>query len=539
MAVSRPGRGPGPGRRLVIIAAYVAVYWAVLPGVLVAAGLSVDGALGLDARPSPWGFGAVVPGLALMLWAAIELRRRGRGLPISALPPVRLVTTGPYRLMRHPMYAGWNAAVFGLGLLIGSPGLALVVAPALAPGWIGYALLEERGLARRFGGGYRRYKKRVGLLPWVSLYWVSQLLVLAGALPVSVQGSEHIPKKGPALLVPNHVCYLDPAFVGRATRRVIWFTTTAEAFRAGPLAFVLRRMPAVPLRRYRPDPAACREVMRLLEEGELVCIFPEGERSPHGGRQAPSPQASSMIARLGVPVIPIVMVGGADVGPRWANVLRRRPVVVRVGPPLTLTEEGAVSQIVEAWDRLSPERDEPVRLAGLDRAKLSRILWRCPACGNEGAFRPAALACEACGSRWRPTDGGFLADSTGAVTTLAGLARAVLAFPDPPPLRARARGYVERSMSGPIRPLDPLGEGELRIDACGLSFDGLNVPPVDIRSVTSERADTLQVATAAGMWQFRPRDKSVFRLKNALDQWRGPAISTHAPTPDILDATGS
>ena len=73
--------------------------------------------------------------------------------------------------------------------------------------------------------------------------------------------------------------------------------------------------------------------------------------------------------------------------------------------------------------------------------------------------------------------------------------------------------------SGPVRPLKPLGQASLRLDRTGISFDGLNLPQAEIKSVTTERADTLQVARAKAMWQFRPDSASVFRLKNALDAW--------------------
>ena len=521
-----PARTPGPMARATIIAGYVVVFWGALPALVVWLGFALDDALDLDTEPSLLGLAPLVPAMGLLAWAAVELRRRGRGLPIGALPPQRLVASGPYRFMRHPMYLGWNVAVFGLGLLIGSPALAFIVAPLLLPAWIAYARVEEAGLARRFGAPYRRYRRRVGLLPGVSLYTVSRLLVLAGALPVSVQGAAYIPKAGPAILVPNHTCYLDPAFVGRATRRTVWFTTTAEAFRSGPLAFILRRLPAVPLRRYRPDPVACREVLRLLSEGELVCIFPEGERTPHGGRQAPIASAVAMIARLKAPVLPVGIIGGADVGPRWSQSLRRRPVTVRIGPPLSLPAyaEGAADEITGAWDTLMPQGDEAVHLAGLNLAKLASILWRCAACGDEKRFSPASLSCAACGARWAPTTDGYLDGPEGSPTSLACLARTVFAFPEAPPLWMRASGFEERCMFGPIHPLRPLGEGELRLDPERLTFGGLEVSLADLRYVTTERADTLQVATATGMWQFRPTEGSAFRLKNALDQWRGVAI---------------
>jgi 1-acyl-sn-glycerol-3-phosphate acyltransferase len=521
LRASSPSHGQaGNGiRRLAIIAAYVAVFWGALPAALVGLGLAFDRALNLDASPNPLGFVAVVPGVALLIWGMVELRWRGRGLPISALPPPRLVVSGPYRFVRHPIYLGWSLAVFGLGLVVGSQGLAFVVAPALIPAWILYAHHEERGLARRFGDTYRRYQRRVGLFPWVDLYHVTRLLVRARALPVSVEGADRIPRTGPAVLVANHACYLDPAFVGRATHRTIWFTTTAEVFRKGVAAFLLRRLPAVPLRRYRPDPVACREMVRLLKEGEIVGIFPEGERTPHGGRQAPLESVASLLARLPYPILPVGIVGSADVGPRWSDSLRRRPVTVRIGPPLSLTPGDAVRQIEEAWRWLIPDTGEAVHLDGLDRGKLARILWRCPACGDEEEFRPALLSCDACGARWTPKADGFLEDRVGAVMSLAALARSGFGFAEKPELRVPAAGSSEPSILGPIGPMEPLGEGELRVDPKRLTFRDLEVRLADIRSATTERADTLQVATRTRMWQFRLQGGSAFRLKNALDRW--------------------
>jgi protein-S-isoprenylcysteine O-methyltransferase Ste14 len=94
--------------RLAVVAAYAAVFWGVLPAALVWVGFAIDRALGSDASPNSLGLVAVVPGLALLIWAMIELRWRGRGLPVSALPPARLVVSGPYRFVRHPIYLGWN-----------------------------------------------------------------------------------------------------------------------------------------------------------------------------------------------------------------------------------------------------------------------------------------------------------------------------------------------------------------------------------------------------------------------------------------------
>ena len=132
--------GVGIGARIAIIVGSVAAFWLLLPLGLIGVGLAIDAALGLVRAPSPWGWPLAVVGLAFVCHAALVLRRDGQGLPISALPPKKLVTRGPYRLVRHPIYVGFNVALVGMALLIGSPGLIVLAGPGFLLGWVAYAL---------------------------------------------------------------------------------------------------------------------------------------------------------------------------------------------------------------------------------------------------------------------------------------------------------------------------------------------------------------------------------------------------------------
>ena len=77
-------------------------------------------------------------------------------------------------------------------------------------------------------------------------------------------------------------------------------------------------------------------------------------------------------------------------------------------------------------------------------------------------------------------------------------------------------------MWGPPQPLEPLGRAVLRVDEHGLRFGSLDIPAPAIRTVSTERADTLQVAVAGAMWHFRPEGGSVFRLQWMLEAGMGP-----------------
>ena len=506
-----------------IVAGYAVVFWVLLPATLIWLGVSIDAWLGLSGDASMTGALPVALGLGIVTWGMTELWRHGRGLPIGALPPSQIVVTGPYRWSRHPIYVGWNLALFGTGVIVGSPGLAFFMAPGFLPGWVLYAGLEERVLMRRFGRRYERYRRNVGVLPMVSLYQVVRALCRLTFMPVKTEGAHYIPRTGPVVLVGNHSCYLDPMFLLRATPRRICYVSTAQIFRARLYSLLFSRLHVIPLRRYRLDPSACRELIMALAEGDVIGIFPEGERTPDGGRQMPAPQVARIVAQLPATIVPVGISGGADVGPRWSSILRRKPVTVRIGPPLRLNTESAADQIAEAWSCLLPERDQPVHLQGLDLQRLGRIIWRCPGCGDESGFRPDLLACGFCGRQWWPAAEGGVRDVHRTSVSIASLARSVTAFSDHYVFETAAEASWEPSIYGAIGPLTPLGSDRLVVCPSGITFGALNIRIADIRSVTTEGADVLQIATRESMWQFRPRQQSVFRLKAAMDRWRGPA----------------
>lgn len=507
--------------RAAVLAAYAVAFWGALPAGLWAAARALDARLGWSAPPRPAGWLLAAAGLGLVAWSMAELWRTGRGLPVSALPPLRLATQGPYRLCRHPIYLGYDLALLGVGLGVASPSLAWIAAPLLLPAWLCYAAVEERGLERRFGERYRFYRRLAGMLPRPGLQLPARALLGAGVLPCRVEGRERIPRRGGAVLVANHASYVDFLYLVAAARRRVCHLVTAEAFRRPLWRALLRGGVAVPVRRYRVDPRAARAVFRLVEAGELVAVHVEGERSPLGRLLPPLPGAARLLSALGVPLIPVGICGSYDVGPRWARVLRRRPVTVRVGPPLDLAGREAPQAIVEALSALVRPDPQPVHLDGLPRGRLAEVLWRCPRCLAEAPWRAAALACEGCGARWRATPEGLLAEPDGPPRTLAEVAAPAWAAPEPGPLRMEVQGFRERSLFGPIEPLEPLGRGTLVVDAVAVRFGALALPLDQIRSASTERDDTLQVATGDGMWQFQTEVGSAFRLQLAVDRRRG------------------
>lgn len=512
---------PGPLGIALIVAVYTAVFCVALPVGLWLAAVPIDRALPvaigptwLGALPAAWGASLQFGGM----WA---LWRRGQGWPISALPPPRLVTGGPYLVCRHPIYAGFNLLVLGVGLMVGSLGLAAVVAPLFAPVWVAYAILEERGLERRFGAEYRRYKRRVGLIPRADLRPLLALFAALRILRVRVEGAHHIPSEGPAVLVGNHTHYADPVWLALTTGRRVWMVSTAEAYRSGGwIQWLTRRWPAFPVRRYRPDARAARRLIELLGAGELVGMFTERERSVLGVYAGTEPRVAAGLPRLGVPVVPVAIQGAYAAGPRWAGTLRFPTLRVRVGPPVDFGT-GAPHEVVDRAIRaLLDEDPQRVWLERQPLDRLYRAVWRCPACLDEAGWRPAALACDACGARWTPSGDGRIRGADGSIRTFADWAGAVWKAPETLPLEVPVEVWREPAVWGPVGPLVSDGPATLRIDATGLRWADHHVALRDILSTSTERADTLQVATSDAMWQFRWATGSPFRLRLALDALR-------------------
>jgi prolipoprotein diacylglyceryltransferase len=149
------------------------------------------------------GAACLATGTFIVLSSIGSLFRVGNGLPISHLPPSRLVSRGVYRWMRHPHYVGFNLAFVGCGLLVGSWGRALGAGLLLLGLWLLYAMVfEEPRLERRFGDDYANYRKSVGVIRGPSAgAWFRRLVVRLNAPLASLANRLVLFRTGPILWV--------------------------------------------------------------------------------------------------------------------------------------------------------------------------------------------------------------------------------------------------------------------------------------------------------------------------------------------------
>lgn len=170
--------------------------------------------------------------------------------------------------------------------------------------------------------------------------------VAATVLPrwfhLSVSGLEHVPGTGPFILASNHHNYLDGVVLGVALPRPIAFVVMPRVYQASPLhpAFH-QRIGSIPIDLERPDVGAIKRSLRVLADGGVLGIFPEGPFSREGTLVSGQPGVIGLAWRAGVPVIPAAIRGTYEalVGRRF-YIPRRWPLSVRFGRPLSLAPSG-------------------------------------------------------------------------------------------------------------------------------------------------------------------------------------------------------
>ena len=137
-------------------------------GYFVAFNLAGRVSAGLLPRWAIWaGVGAAVLGTALRVWAIRTLGRYfTRTVQVARDQPV--IEVGPYRLLRHPSYAGGLLAGIGVGLSLGNAGSLVAIALPMLLGFVVRIRVEERALLAAIGEPYRAYAQRTWrLVPFV------------------------------------------------------------------------------------------------------------------------------------------------------------------------------------------------------------------------------------------------------------------------------------------------------------------------------------------------------------------------------------
>ena len=196
---------------------------------------------------------------------------------------------------------------------------------------------------------------------------------------MTINGREHVPKEGPFVLAPVHRSYVDTPIAGCVTTRRLRFMGKHTMWKNRQIGWVLSALGAFPVLRGTADREALNRCIAVLEAGEPLVLFPEGERKSGPVVQPLYDGAVYVAIRAGVPIVPMAIGGSERVMPKKAKFVYPRKVHVEIGPPIPAPrpEGGRVSRHVykEHSEQLHAE------LQRLFDAAMSRVPWSYPSAG--------------------------------------------------------------------------------------------------------------------------------------------------------------
>lgn len=177
------------------------------------------------------------------------------------------------------------------------------------------------------------------------LYWLLKYVLLGPWLRLifrpQVDGLQQVPRDGPAIIASNHISFFDPIFMPLMVPRKVTFVAKSEYFtRPGVTGRLMRAFflatGTVPVDRAggRAAQAAIDTQLRLLRQGRLAGIYPEGTRSPDGRLYRGKTGVARLALRSGAPVVPVVMLNADELRPPGVRLMRIIKVRIRFGPAL-------------------------------------------------------------------------------------------------------------------------------------------------------------------------------------------------------------
>lgn len=176
-------------------------------------------------------------------------------------------------------------------------------------------------------------------------YWIMKHIVvgplLLGIFRPWTRGLENIPEEGPVILASNHLSFVDSIFLPLIVDRRVVFLAKSEYFTGKGLKGWMTRVffeaaGQLPIDRSggKSSEASLNTGLRVLSEGKVLGIYPEGTRSPDGVLYRGRTGIARMVLEAGVPVVPVAMIGTAEVMPIGSKLPKIRRIGMVLGEPL-------------------------------------------------------------------------------------------------------------------------------------------------------------------------------------------------------------
>jgi 1-acyl-sn-glycerol-3-phosphate acyltransferase len=176
---------------------------------------------------------------------------------------------------------------------------------------------------------------------WYRLVQCLVAVLLSAFYGLRATGRRNIPKAGPALMISNHLSYLDVFLLGILLPRPLNYVARSTLFVPvlGPL---IRSVGGFPIQRDGLGASGMKETLRRLRNGGIVILFPEGTRSRDGELAEIKAGIALLASRAKAPVIPAAVAGTFESWPRRRALPIPHPLRVHFGPPISVEELAAL-----------------------------------------------------------------------------------------------------------------------------------------------------------------------------------------------------
>lgn len=185
---------------------------------------------------------------------------------------------------------------------------------------------------------------------WAGWSWFRG--VAKASFNYEVVGKDRLIEDRGALIVCNHVSFLDPPLVGIAHDNGVYFLARKTLFK-GFAAWLFPRWNSIPIDQENADMSSLKNIIKLLKSGERVVMFPEGERSWDGKMLEAKAGVGLIIAKSKTPVIPARLFGAHEALPRGASFWKRRQVTLVVGEPIEFSKKEMKAKGREAYQEIA------------------------------------------------------------------------------------------------------------------------------------------------------------------------------------------
>jgi len=261
--------------------------------------------------------------------------------------------------------------------------------------------------------------------PWYLtflIWFLSKIILMFKKHRVEKIGMEGL--KPPYILLSNHMSFVDFELVALATYpEKVNNVVNIDGYYLRP--WLMEWIGAICTRKFTNDMHLLKSISKVLERGDILCMYPEARYSPAGTTSYLPDSLGMLIRRRKVPVVVALHRGNYLHAPFW-NFRKKRKVPLHTTLTLVLTAEEASTLSVEEinrrirkafeYDDYRYQKENGILITEPFRAEgMHKILYHCPHCGTQSKMASAGceIFCEECGKRWRLNEDGTLSALNG------------------------------------------------------------------------------------------------------------------------------